>query len=122
MHAVANSDMVPLAADSLLAKFVKSTAGMSAADRGKALLTCGAIKELSDKCASSDGASTACPDTDDKVMAHFIAFVHKDGSLFEMDGRKAFPIHHGDTTPKTLLFDAVKVIKTNFMEIETKNP
>lgn len=88
-----------------------------------------------------------------------------------MDGRKAFPIHHGATTPTTLLHDAgtylrrhvherfgvrrirtlvahlagnsyifgytthaysllsiydycfaVKVIKANFMEVETKNP
>merc|ERR1719159_1603180 len=107
-------EAVPVAADGLLGKFIKSTAGMSAGDRGKALLTCSAIKELSDKCASSDGASTQCPDADDKVNAHFIAFIHKDGALFEMDGRKAFPIHHGATTPTTLLQDAVKVIKTNF--------
>ena len=101
MHAVANSlDAVPIAADGLLAKFIKSTSeapkpsnyppidhdlepainligGLSADDRGKALLTCSAIKGLSDKCAGSDAASTSCPDADDKVMAHFIAFVHK---------------------------------------------
>jgi len=123
MHAVANSlDVVPIAADGLLAKFIKSTSGLSAENRGKALLTSSAIKGLSDKCAGSDAASTACPDADEKVMAHFIAFVHKDGSLFEMDGRKAFPIYHGATTPTTLLHDAVKVIKANFMEVETKNP
>ena len=29
-----------------------------------------------------------------------------DGSLFEMDGRKAFPIHHGSTSRETLLTDA----------------
>lgn len=27
----------------------------------------------------------------------------KDGYLFELDGRKAFPINHGATTPETLL-------------------
>lgn len=123
MHAVANSlDLVTVADGGLLKNFVKSTDGMSADDRGKALLHCGAIKAMSDKCASSDSASTQCPNAEDKVMAHFISFVYKDGSLFEMDGRKAFPIHHGSTSRETLLTDAVKVIKTNFMAVETKNP
>ena len=32
-----------------------------------------------------------------------MAFVHKDGGLYEMDGRKPKPTRHGNTTPDTLL-------------------
>lgn len=40
---------------------------------------------------------------------------HVDGHLYELDGRKAFPINHGATTPSTLLVDACTVIK-QFMD------
>lgn len=38
-----------------------------------------------------------------------------DGSLYELDGRKAFPINHGPTSPTTLLADACSVVK-QFMD------
>jgi ubiquitin carboxyl-terminal hydrolase L3 len=31
--------------------------------------------------------------------------------LYELDGRKSFPINHGITTPETLLEDACAVVK-----------
>lgn len=40
---------------------------------------------------------------------------HKDGHLYELDGRKAFPINHGATTADTLLEDACAVIR-QYME------
>lgn len=54
---------------------------------------------------------TNMPSAEDPVNHHFIAFVHKDGTLYELDGRKAFPINHGPTTPDSLLEDAAKVCK-----------
>lgn len=36
---------------------------------------------------------------------------HVDGGLYELDGRKAFPINHGSTTADTLLEDACGVIR-----------
>ncbi|XP_017775157.1 PREDICTED: ubiquitin carboxyl-terminal hydrolase [Nicrophorus vespilloides] len=47
----------------------------------------------------------------EQVNHHFVTFVHKDGVLYELDGRKEFPINHGATTPDTLLEDAAKVCK-----------
>ncbi len=46
---------------------------------------------------------------------HFVAFVEFEGRLWELDGRKEFPIEHGNSSPETLLEDAIKVVKL-FME------
>lgn len=48
---------------------------------------------------------------DDDMNQHFVAFIHREGHLYELDGRKSAPIHHGPTTPETLLADATTVIK-----------
>lgn len=47
----------------------------------------------------------------EQVNHHFVAFVHKDGYLYELDGRKEYPVNHGPTSPDTLLEDAAKVCK-----------
>lgn len=49
------------------------------------------------------------PDPDSPVNHHFVAFVHCDGNLYELDGRKEFPVNHGPSTPNSLLEDAAKV-------------
>lgn len=46
---------------------------------------------------------------------HFVAFVRKGGDLYELDGRKDFPINHGPTSEETFLQDAVKVVR-QFMD------
>lgn len=46
---------------------------------------------------------TAAPNPDEVVQLHFIVFVHKDGSLYELDGRKTSPINHGATSSESLL-------------------
>lgn len=47
----------------------------------------------------------------EQVNNHFVAFVHKEGNLYELDGRKEFPVNHGATTPDSLLEDAAKICK-----------
>lgn len=42
-------------------------------------------------------------------------FSEVDGSLYELDGRKRFPINHGPSSPDTLLADACRVVQ-QFME------
>ena len=43
------------------------------------------------------------PPLEEEINLHFIAFVHRDGSLYELDGRKPFPINHGPSSDDTLL-------------------
>ena len=48
---------------------------------------------------------------DDEVNLHFVALVHVDGGLYELDGRKNTAVRHGDTTAESLLQHSVPVIK-----------
>ena len=43
---------------------------------------------------------------DDEVNLHFVALVHVDGGLYELDGRKNTAVRHGDTTAESLLADS----------------
>lgn len=43
------------------------------------------------------------------VNHHYIALINYEEKLYEMDGRKNFPICHGATSDVTFLMDAVKV-------------
>ena len=74
-----------------------------------------AIAKLHDEATSSESNQTSRGSLDDKVIAHFVALVHVDGVLYEMDGRKDGPIAHGKTSPMTLLADSCKVVR-EFME------
>nr|ACO14597.1 Ubiquitin carboxyl-terminal hydrolase isozyme L3 [Caligus clemensi] len=54
---------------------------------------------------------SAVPDINDDVDYHFVALVHKNGTLYELDGRKNGPINRGPTTKDSFLFDAAEVCK-----------
>ncbi|CAH0548096.1 unnamed protein product [Brassicogethes aeneus] len=56
----------------------------------------------------------------EKVNHHFIALIEKGGHLYELDGRKEFPINHGPTTEDTFLEDSAKVCK-EFMERDSED-
>jgi ubiquitin carboxyl-terminal hydrolase L3 len=60
--------------------------------------------------AAEEGQSDV-PDDQQDVDTHFICFSCVDGHLYELDGRKAFPINHGPSSPDTVLEDATNVIK-----------
>ena len=69
------------------------------------------IRTLHDKATSDESNQTSRGSLDDKLMTHFVALVHVNGGLYELDGRKEGPIRHGDTTQETLLQDACKVVE-----------
>ena len=54
-------------------------------------------------------------DINQEVDTHFMALVHVNHKLYELDGRKDGPVCHGDTTQECLLKDACRVVK-EFMD------
>jgi len=110
MHSLANNaETVKLEDGSSLADFIKTTAGMTPEARGGELEKFNRIASAHEEIASE--GQTAAPSADEHLVTHFVAFVHKDGSLYELDGRRAGPINHGPSTPETLLKDAAVICK-----------
>jgi hypothetical protein len=66
--------------------------------------------------AGATGGQSAVPDSDEEVALHFVCFVHVDGGLYELDGRRPCPHRHGDTTAADLLTDAARVIQREYVE------
>lgn len=95
---------------SFLAKFWEENKDKTPEERGNSLKKAENLEEAHKK-AVEQGA-TEC---EDDVNTHFIAFVHKEGSIYELDGRKDFPINHGDTTSENFLRDVCVVLK-KFMD------
>lgn len=119
IHAVANSkDQITLAEESPLQQFLEATADMQPEDRGLELEKSEAISAAHEM--SAQEGQTEAPPADEDVNLHFVTFAHVDGSLYELDGRKSFPINHGNTSPDTLLEDASAVCK-QFVERDPDN-
>lgn len=110
LHSVANvsaptGGMVPLREGSYFDKYITRTLAMTPEERAVAL-------EEDDEIEAEHGEISLAGQSEvvQDVNTHFVAFVEKEGSLYELDGRKSFPINHGPTTPETLLKDAVRVV------------
>jgi len=124
LHCLANSGI----SDALdekkeLKKFMKVTKDMDSDKRGWALVEAKSIQEQSDSAAQDRSENqTSAPERNQSVNAHFIAFICKDDCLYELDGRKQFPINHGKSSDKEFVYDAAKVIKEKFMGLVPNNP
>lgn len=117
LHAVANcQDQVALAPDSILQRFFDKTKDMSPEERGRELENSGEISQTHET--SAQAGQTAAPDIDADVDYHFVAFVHKNGKLVELDGRRNGVIVHGTSSPSTFLQDAA----TTCVKIMAQNP
>lgn len=110
LHAVGNNlDNVKLIEGSLLDKFFNEIGGLSPSEIGKKL-------EGHDELAQSHESSaqegqTAAPDINVDVYYHFIAFVERQGRLYELDGRKPGPVDHGVSSRDSFANDAAEVCK-----------
>ncbi|XP_070607450.1 ubiquitin carboxyl-terminal hydrolase isozyme L3 isoform X2 [Erythrolamprus reginae] len=114
IHAIANNrDKIDFEKDSSLKKFLDESVPMNPEQRAKYLETYDAIRVTHES--SAHEGQTEAPSIDEKVDLHFIALVNVDGILYELDGRKPFPISHGRSNVDTFLEDAVGVCK-KFME------
>uniref|UniRef100_A0A8D8Y4V3 Ubiquitin carboxyl-terminal hydrolase n=2 Tax=Cacopsylla melanoneura TaxID=428564 RepID=A0A8D8Y4V3_9HEMI len=118
IHSVANNlDKIELE-DGFLKKYLDESKDLTPERRGHLLEDSQSISEVH-KVIAQEG-QTAPPDDREPVPYHFVALVHNDGALYELDGRKASPIKHGATTPESLLSDASQVAK-KYMERDPDN-
>jgi len=107
IHAVGNSySEINLVENSCLDVFFKSTASMDPYERALFLEKDDAMAKAHSLAASA-GVTELC----DVVEEHYICFVAVNGTLNELDGMKDGPIKHGSSSSKSLLQDAVPVIK-----------
>ena len=110
IHAVGNNlEKYDLAHDSYFAKTFAATAALTPEERATYL-------ENDDSLEAAHGSAVAageteCPTLEEDINLHFVALVHVDGGLYELDGRKQTAVRHGDPPDATLLQDAVGVIQ-----------
>ncbi|XP_071518472.1 ubiquitin carboxyl-terminal hydrolase isozyme L3 isoform X2 [Panulirus ornatus] len=113
IHAIANNqDKIDLDGGALK-DFLDKTASMNPEDRGHALESDEGISKAHEE--SAQEGQTEAPDRETELNEHFVTFVEVDGTLYELDGRRKFPINHGSTSADTLLQDAAKVCR-QFMD------
>lgn len=92
--------------DSFIAKFIEETKTLNANERGKYLKGNKTLEGHHKK--AVDKGDTKAEAT---VNTHFIAFVEFEGNLYELDGRKDFPINHGECKADELLAKSCEAIK-----------
>lgn len=109
IHAIANNIEKIGLKEGPLKDFVEKTSSMDPEKRGQALEEDEGISKAHEE--SAQEGQTEAPDRDAKLDMHFVAFVEVDGTLYELDGRKKFPINHGATTPETLLKDSAEACR-----------
>ena len=115
IHAVVNSAAgAQLSVDGPLASFLAQTKSMHPEDRGAALESNEAIRAV--HAAQAQEGQTSSAGASDDVDFHFVCFVHSGGRLYELDGLKGAPVDHGPTDETSLLSNAAKVIKAEFIE------
>ncbi|BFF96029.1 ubiquitin carboxyl-terminal hydrolase [Drosophila madeirensis] len=107
IHSVANNKEVDVTGG-VLKKFLEKTAALSPEERGNALEHDTEFT-ADHQALAQEGQTNA--EEHESVIHHFIALVNKEGTLYELDGRKSFPIKHGKTTEETFVNDAAKVCK-----------
>ncbi|KAJ1525218.1 hypothetical protein ONE63_010047 [Megalurothrips usitatus] len=119
LHGIVNNlDKIKLK-DGILKDFVEKAESLNPLQRGELLYEMQTIIDLH-KDVAAEG-QTEAPPAEEKIIHHFVAFVCKEGSLLELDGRKFGPVNHGPTTPETFLEDAGKICKT-FMARDPDEP
>lgn len=91
---------IELEDDSIMKKYLDAARDMTPEERGKLLENAasftGAHQEL-----AVEGQTDA--NSDEPVNHHFVAFVNHNNELYELDGRKTYPIKHGATNEDSFL-------------------
>ncbi|CAO3649474.1 unnamed protein product [Mucor hiemalis] len=110
LHSVASSDD-EIVGPGLFSDIIEQAKNLSVDERTELLEN---SKELAS--VHADGANegqTAAPDLSEVINLHFICFIEVDQHLYELDGRKLFPINHGKSN--NLVESSAKVMR-QYME------
>ncbi|XP_075914648.1 ubiquitin carboxyl-terminal hydrolase isozyme L4-like isoform X1 [Petromyzon marinus] len=112
VHALAN---IPRAAlrldsDSPFKKFLEETKSLSPAERGERLHSDTAISKAHLACANQ--GQSQVPGEPSSVDLHYVALVCVGDGLYELDGWKATPVHHGPSSAASVLEDAARVCRS----------
>jgi ubiquitin carboxyl-terminal hydrolase L3 len=120
LHSLANNeDIIEFQPDTPIYNFIKKTKNLDPIEKANLLIHDKSISEAHKENAKE--GQTETPDINSDLNLHFIAFVHKDGYLYELDGRKSFPINHGPSSKETLLEDSAKIIQEFFSRNKESN-
>ncbi|XP_072171634.1 ubiquitin carboxyl-terminal hydrolase isozyme L3-like [Diadema setosum] len=107
LHAVFNNTQT-VSLESTLKEFRDETKDMTPEERGKKLESSETISQAHE--VSAQEGQTEPPAPEENVCLHFIALVEKEGCVYELDGRKKFPINHGPVE-ESFLKSAANVCK-----------
>ncbi|KAJ6638864.1 Ubiquitin carboxyl-terminal hydrolase [Pseudolycoriella hygida] len=106
IHAISNNEDISLD-DGILKNYLKEALDRTPEERGKLLEENKSFTDTHEDLAS-DGPPESHAEGENN---HYVALIQKDGELYELDGRKSFPVKHGPTTAEQFLEDAAKVCK-----------
>lgn len=120
MHIVLHicTHSIELDEDSISKKFLEAARNLTPEERGKLLQSDASFTEAHQELAV-EGQTDA--NSDEPVNHHFIAFVNHKNELYELDGRKTYPVNHGPTSDDTFLQVKYIVCTIFGTENETKN-
>eukprot|EP00978_Attheya_sp_CCMP212_P005375 scaffold12028_cov50-Attheya_sp.AAC.1 len=120
LHALANvspqmKEMALINQSSALGKFYRdATTVQTPMEKANVLEENEEIAALH-KATAIDPSNASSSAAEDEVDTHYVTFVHVNGGLYALDGRKSNAIRHCDTTESNLLQDACRVIQEEFM-------
>lgn len=107
-----NIKSLQVASSSFLQDFINGNVGKSSEEIAKSLEGDKRVEEAHESSALSEQNQSEVVEVTD---LHFVCFVEKNGHVFELDGRRKFPMNRGASSGD-LLKDAIKVVK-NYMSL-----
>ncbi|XP_033118423.1 ubiquitin carboxyl-terminal hydrolase isozyme L3-like isoform X1 [Anneissia japonica] len=106
LHSIVNnSDKIQLSG--YLSNFIEKTKDMTPEERASYLKEDEGLSSAHEE--SAQEGQTEPPPREEHTELHFLALIAKDGHIYEMDGRRQYPVNHGPTTDDSFLQDAAAV-------------